>query len=931
LCSGAAALLFETLWFRLAGLGLGSGVWASSVVLAAFMAGLGLGNTIGARFGSRVARPLRIFALVELGVAALSLLLVLGLPAASGWLAPRLALLLGQPFALNAVRGGVAFAAMLLPATAMGATLPLVTRALAPHSLRFGIALGRLYGWNTVGGVVGALASEAWLVPRLGLARTAAAAALLDVAAALVALWLDRRLGAASGAPVAPPARFGAIETRRAVVRLLAAAALAGFVLLALEVVWFRFLELFVFGSALAFALMLSVVLAGIGLGGLVAAAWLRRRPEAPRALAPLALVAGIVTVTTYAAFDPARAPAAAEIARALWLSAVLMLPTALASGLLFTLVGARLRDEVPGDAAAAGWLTLANTVGAALGAPLAGLGLLPWLGIERSLFALALAYFVLAGLLLPWSRALPRLLLVAAFAVMALVAILFPFGLMQGVFVRRIALAAGGEGSRLVAFREGNTQTAILLQTDWGGAPVHQQLVTNAHSMTSSLFYARRYMKLLAYWPLALRPGARRALVVSYGLGNTAEALVLAPWLETIDVVDPSRTILGLSPLAARGGHPDPLQDPRVRVHVEDGRFFLRATAAPYDLITAEPPPPHSARVAGLYSLEYFRLTRSRLAPGGIATHWLPANQLPAGGARAIVRAFCAVFEDCSLWSGAGLDWMLAGSNGAAAPAEAELERPWTSPGSGADLSELGIERPEQLGALFIADAAQLAAWAGEAAPLVDDQPGRLGRGLPSAAELDAYRALQREDACAARFAESAVVRRLWPPGLRERTLPWFRFQGVFNRDYDAPDRPEALAELWAVLTQTRLRTLPLLQLGSEPRVSATARRRHLEGGSHPALAFHLGAAALSDRDYEAAARFFAAAREEGNPFHPPRLLRAFALALAGRRDEALAGVLTLPAPTLAVHAQPWHEWLRDGLARAAAADAARASRGGP
>jgi hypothetical protein len=160
---------------------------------------------------------------------------------------------------------------------------------------------------------------------------------------------------------------------------------------------------------------------------------------------------------------------------------------------------------------------------------------------------------------------------------------------------------------------------------------------------------------------------------------------------------------------------------------------------------------------------------------------------------------------------------------------------------------------------------------------------------------------------------------------------LPWFRFQGVFNRDYDAPDRPEALAELWAVLTQTRLRTLPLLQLGSEPRVSATARRRHLEGGSHPALAFHLGAAALSDRDYEAAARFFAAAREEGNPFHPPRLLRAFALALAGRRDEALAGVLTLPAPTLAAHAQPWHEWLRDGLARAAAADAAHASRRGP
>jgi hypothetical protein len=439
--------------------------------------------------------------------------------------------------------------------------------------------------------------------------------------------------------------------------------------------------------------------------------------------------------------------------------------------------------------------------------------------------------------------------------------------------------------------------------------------------------------MKLFAYWPLALNPAPKRALLVSYGLGNTAEALALAPQLEVIDVVDTSRTILGLSPLVARGGSQDPLADPRVRVHVEDGRFFLRASAAPYDLITAEPPPPHAAGVAGLYSLEYFRLTRGRLAPGGVATHWLPVNQLPPGGARAVVRAFCAVFEDCSLWSGAGLDWVLAGTNGAAAPTEAELARPWADPASGADLRDLGIEGPAQLGALFIADAGQLAEWVAGEPPLVDDRPGRLGRGLPGRAELDAYRELQRPDACAERFRRSEVVRRLWPAGLRERTPPWFAWQGVFNRDYDAAARPEAMAELWAVLGETRLVTLPLLQLDSEPRVRATARRRHLEGGSHPALAFHLGAAALADRDYESAARFFAAAREEGNAFHSPRLLRALALALAGRHDEALAGVVALAPASLPAHARPWREWLHARLARpaAASADAARAPRQGP
>ena len=83
-----------------------------------------------------------------------------------------------------------------------------------------------------------------------------------------------------------------------------------------------------------------------------------------------------------------------------------------------------------------------------------------------------------------------------------------------------------------------------------------------------------------------------------------------------------------------------------------------------------------------------------------------------------------------------------------------------------------------------------------------------------------------------------------------------------------------------------------------------------------HPALAFHLGAAAVADRDFEAAARFFAAARDSGNPFHSPRLLRALALGLAGRRDEALSAVESVPNESLPAHARPWRRWLLDRLA---------------
>ena len=98
---------------------------------------------------------------------------------------------------------------------------------------------------------------------------------------------------------------------------------------------------------------------------------------------------------------------------------------------------------------------------------------------------------------------------------------ILFPFGLMQEYFERKLIERMANDRVRVVALREGQTETAILLRAEWGGAPLYEQLITNAHSMTSSLFYGRRYMKLFAYWPLALRPQAKRALLISYGMGT--------------------------------------------------------------------------------------------------------------------------------------------------------------------------------------------------------------------------------------------------------------------------------------------------------------------------------------------------------------------------------------------------------------------------
>ena len=163
-CSGAAALVFESLWFRQAGLAFGNSVWASSLVLSSFMAGLAVGNGLVVRAAARIRRPVRVYAGLEATIAVSGSLLVWALPLLGRWLDPLLAAAAGTPWLLNALRLALSFAVLLVPATAMGATLPILVKALSERDANFGAVLGRLYGYNTMGAVAGALATEVFLV-----------------------------------------------------------------------------------------------------------------------------------------------------------------------------------------------------------------------------------------------------------------------------------------------------------------------------------------------------------------------------------------------------------------------------------------------------------------------------------------------------------------------------------------------------------------------------------------------------------------------------------------------------------------------------------------------------------------------------------------------------------------------------------------------
>jgi predicted membrane-bound spermidine synthase len=831
------------------------------------------------------------------------------------------------------LRLAIAFGLMVVPTTAMGATLPILVRAIRPEESRYGRALGRLYGWNTLGAVGGVLAGEMVLTPSLGVVGTGLVAGSLNGIAALAALGLSGRQPRMPLAAAGP--RWGALPGKRAG-RLLAAAFLSGALLLGLELVWFRFLQLFVQGTSLAFCVMLAVVLLGIGIGGLLATGWLRLAPHPERMLAPLALAAGYLVVQTYVSFGPMMG---GHIGRHLTgglmrelgvVAAWLMAPVCLISGVLFTLLGSALEEEVGGVAGTTGWLTLANTIGATCGALLAGFVLLPRVGMEVSFFLAALGYGLVAWLTLPaGGRSGPRTrierrVLLVALAVFVTFLGLFPFGLMRNDYLPATARLWSGDGARTVAVREGLNETILYLRKDLWDEALYYRLLTNVYSMSSTRLLARRYMKLFVYWPLALQENPRHALLISYGVGCTAKALTDTGWLQSIDVVDTSKEILELSSVVYPTRVSNPLADPRVRVHVEDGRFFLLESERRYDLITAEPPPPKNSGIVNLYSREYFALVHDRLVEGGIATYWLPVSQLEASETLAIISAFCDQLDDCTLWTGSGPEWMLAGSRGRLPPvSEESFSRQWHDPGIRPELHALGLEQPEQLGSLFIADAPFLKELTASQPPLTDNYPYRLSPRLVRG--IDAlYPALMDVAQARGRFESSTTIGRLWPAARRHRSAAFFEVQGILNdhiwSGYGLPGHEPGLAELSRVLTRSSLRTPVLWLMGADADRERIAERAAVRGVDDAGLEYTLAVAAMADRDYARAEWLFSKARAAGfqNDLLPHYRLLALCLAGEAERAQASASELGSSLTGNARQAAAW-SWLAEafGLTR--------------
>lgn len=699
--SGATGLIYEILWARMLGLVFGATTLAISTVLAAFMGGLALGSALAGRFGARIKRPFRAYGVLEIGIALYALAVPLLFALVDNLYASIWQTLQPSYFTFSLWRFVLSCLMLLVPTTMMGATLPILSAALV-RSVGFrATSVTRLYTCNLLGAILGTLLAGFVLLPFLGVRLTIYVAAVINILIGIVALFVDRKPAAAGAGEIEEQPKPSvevdttASEEFSGTKFWLFAAFVSGFVTISTQVAWSRLLTMIIGSSTYAFSMVVALFLIGLSAGAYVIgrkdySERLRRQIFSIEIVTAIALFLSLYVVN----FIPELlVNLGLRFQIQSWLgllalqilsAALLILVPAFLMGMVMPLV---LVWASRGGSAASvrmvGRSYAVNTIGAIAGAFCAGFLLVPYLTTKLTISFAAALCMITAGIAFQsrsekGDRDLRRALVVGASVVIAFGLWLLPprmniadlsvgayDGLVRVLSKSRSGVqedsqsASGPAEHRLLMYEEGPTST-VSVRKDWDIISMAINGRTNASDKEDMPTQV-----MLAQLPLLVAPKTSNALIVGFASGVSVGSILQSP-IEAVDCVE-------LEPATVAGSrffehvNNRPLEDPRMRLIIDDARTYLRVTPKRYDIIVSEPSHPWVPGVANLFTQEFFELGRGRLSDGGVFVQWLQIYQLSTDSLRSVLATYHKVFPHVLVFrvggAARGKDLILVGS----------------------------------------------------------------------------------------------------------------------------------------------------------------------------------------------------------------------------------------------------------------------------
>ncbi len=770
--SGATGLIYEVLWTRLLGLVFGHTVFAITTVLAAFMAGLGLGSYLFGKIADRHLHPLRLYGLLEIGIGIYALLTPLLLSKAEAVYIPLYRSLELSSFVFSLAQFLLSFLILLVPTTLMGATLPVLSRFFVREISALGGQVGRLYAFNTFGAVLGTYLAGFYLLPNLGIQISLLLAAIANIGIGALIIVFDRHLsrlgvqpfvpspadgrgtqrvpgvqGSADGKETPPlPLGSSAPQQKLLLGTWLAVAGLgvSGAASMMYEVAWTRGLALIIGSSTYAFSTMLVTFLAGLALGSYLFSRVAGRVRITPFLFGLLQLGIGLSALAVTPFFDRlpevflwvfqiSQSPGFMNTLRFAISALAMFLPT-LFMGATFPCVAQIASREIHRVGRDVGRIYFVNTGGAIAGTVLAGFLLIPTWGLETTLklavslnLCLALALFIASTQVIRWRRGAAALAPVLALVVLFASPSWDAGAITSGVHIygRRYFGVLGkadfrqtvAAGDRLLFYKDGISATVSV---HGQGGVLYLRVngktdASNANDMHTQV--------MSGHLPLFYRPEAKRALVIGMGSGVTAGAVALHP-LERIDLIEIEPAVVEAGVFFAKENR-EVLKNPRVRLTVADARNFLLASEGQYDVIISEPSNPWMRGIGNLFSQEFYELVSRRLAPRGIVCQWIHIYGLFPEDLKMVIKTFRSVFPQTVIWNTVRGDLLLIGGKEPLALDYAALQSKYDSiPELREDMGRLGLHSALAVLADFSLNEEETAQFSQHALLNTDDLP---------------------------------------------------------------------------------------------------------------------------------------------------------------------------------------------------------------
>lgn len=667
--SGCSALIYEIVWFQLLELVIGSSTVSLGILLGAFMGGLFLGSLALSRVVSTRRHPLLVYGVLELGIAAGGIVVLIGLPSVAGIYVAY------ADYGLVSIllRGAICALLLLPPTVLMGATLPAIARWV--ETTPKGVSrLGLLYTCNIAGAVFGCLLAGFYLLRIHDMAIATYVAATINIALAVIAFALATTTAYQAPAASRPADSRSAGPADARVTYLVIG--LSGLTALGSQVVWTRVLVLLMGATVYTFSIILAVFLIGLGVGSGIGSHLARTRPRPRLALGVCQLLLVACVAWAAAAINASLPywPIDQGLTKSPWYNFQLDLvrvmwaifPAACLWGASFPLALAAAASPGEDPGRTTGAVYAANTIGAIIGALAFSTVLIPAIGTFQSQ-RLLIAICLVAGVLMLVALMPDRKGAVTAREQPVSARAGMSGGLGAVVVAAVLIWAIPSPPAGLLAFGrelvklnpvpevlfvgEGINSTVAVAEIEEGVRSFH----VSGRAEASSSPHDMRVQRMLGHIPGLLHRKPRSVLIVGFGAGVTAGSFVAYPEIERIVICEIEPLIPRVVSTFFSKENNDVLKDPRVQVIYDDARHYLLTTREKFDIITSDPIHPWLKGAAMLYTRDYFELVKKHLNPGGVATQWVPFYESTPDVVKSQLATFFSVFPRAVIFGNEG------------------------------------------------------------------------------------------------------------------------------------------------------------------------------------------------------------------------------------------------------------------------------------